>query len=113
MDGTRAFQVYLRLRPPHADSSHDDPFLTVLPPSPTASDEDIESGTKAQVTIHPPSNHRSQKIETFSFTEVCEESCGQADVFKKIVAPILTGVLKDGRDGLLATLGVTGSGKVC
>lgn len=27
------------------------------------------------------------------------------------MAPILEGVLKDGRDGMLATLGVTGSGK--
>lgn len=85
--------------------------MTVLPPVPTASDEDIEYGTKTQVTIHPPSNHRSQKIETFSFTEVFEETCGQADVFGRIVAPILDGVLKDGRDGMLATLGVTGSGK--
>ncbi|RVD80344.1 uncharacterized protein DFL_008243 [Arthrobotrys flagrans] len=108
-----AFQVYLRLRPPYHQSPtrSDETFLTVLPPVPTASDEDIEYGTKTQVTIHPPSNHRSQKIETFSFTEVFEETCGQADVFGRIVAPILDGVLKDGRDGMLATLGVTGSGK--
>ncbi|KAK6337740.1 hypothetical protein TWF696_001221 [Orbilia brochopaga] len=114
MEGAHAFQVYLRLRPPHvpqASPALEDPFLTVLPPSPTASDEDIEHGVKTQVTIHPPSHHRSQKIETFSFTEVLDESYGQADVFAKTVAPILTGVLKDGRDGMLATLGVTGSGK--
>ncbi|EWC47222.1 hypothetical protein DRE_03341 [Drechslerella stenobrocha 248] len=113
MDSAHAFQVYLRLRPPHAHQlpTADDPFLTVLPPSPTASDEDIEKGIKSQVTIHPPSHHRSQKIETFSFTEVLEQSYGQADVFGRTVAPILTGVLKDGRDGMLATLGVTGSGK--
>ncbi|KAF3921243.1 Kinesin-4 [Orbilia brochopaga] len=114
MEGAHAFQVYLRLRPPHVPQSspvHEDSFLTVLPPSPTASDEDIEHNVKTQVTIHPPSHHRSQKIETFSFTEVLDESYGQADVFAKTVAPILTGVLKDGRDGMLATLGVTGSGK--
>ncbi|KAK6531633.1 hypothetical protein TWF694_002812 [Orbilia ellipsospora] len=111
MEGSHAFQVFLRLRPPHSNSSIEEPFLTVLPPSPTASDEDIESGTKTQVTIHPPSNHRSQKIETFSFTEVFEEASNQADIFKHIVAPILTPVIKDGRDGMLATLGVTGSGK--
>ncbi|KAF3923130.1 Kinesin-4 [Dactylellina cionopaga] len=112
MDGHQAFQVYLRLRPPHiGHPSLDEPFLTVLPPSPTASDQDIENGTKTQVTIHPPSNHRSQKIETFHFTEVFDEACGQADLFSGVVAPILNGVLKDGRDGLLATLGVTGSGK--
>ncbi|KAK6509885.1 hypothetical protein TWF481_004612 [Arthrobotrys musiformis] len=112
-----AFQVYLRLRPPYHQStprkSHSEPFLTILPPVPTASDQDqdTESGTKTQVTIHPPSHHRSQKIETFSFTEVFEETCGQVEVFGRIVAPILDGVLKDGRDGMLATLGVTGSGK--
>ncbi|KAF3939058.1 Kinesin-4 [Dactylella cylindrospora] len=114
MDGPHAFQVYLRLRPPHntQSSSLDEPFLAVLPPSPTASDEDIEHGTKTQVTIHPPSNHRSQKIETFSFTEVFEETCGQGDLFEKTVVPILNGVLRDGRDGMMATLGVTGSGKL-
>ncbi|EPS40012.1 hypothetical protein H072_6191 [Dactylellina haptotyla CBS 200.50] len=112
MDGVQqAFQVFLRLRPPHSNSILDEPFLTVLPPSLTASDDDIETGTKTQVTIHPPSHHRSQKIETFSFTEVIDESCGQGDVFGRIVAPILTPVLQDGRDGMLATLGVTGSGK--
>ncbi|KAK6333884.1 hypothetical protein TWF730_004066 [Orbilia blumenaviensis] len=112
-----AFQVYLRLRPPIHQSTtttanEDTSFLTVIPPIPTFPvDDEVDNETKTQVTIHPPSNHRSQKIETFSFTEVFDEACGQAAVFGKIVSPILEGVLKDGRDGLLATLGVTGSGK--
>ncbi|KAF3158883.1 hypothetical protein TWF106_001122 [Orbilia oligospora] len=109
-----SFQVYLRLRPPYQQSlrkSNGENFLTALPPVPMASGENIECMTRTQVTIHPPSNHRSQKIETFSFTEVFDETCGQNDVFGRVVAPILEGVLQDGRDGMLATLGVTGSGK--
>ncbi|KAK6356660.1 hypothetical protein TWF718_001000 [Orbilia javanica] len=109
-----AFQVFLRLRPPYHQSPtspNEGRFLTVLPPIPTDSDEDIEHETRTQVTLHPPPNHRSQKIDTFSFTEVFDETCGQAEIFGRTVVPILDGVLRDGRDGMLATLGVTGSGK--
>lgn len=118
MDGPHAFQVYLRLRPPHKQpQTPDENFLIVHPPSPTAfSHEEEEEGEHesskiTQVTIAPPSHHRSQKIETFSFSEVFDEECGQEDLFAKTVMPILGGVVKDGRDGMLATLGVSGSGK--
>ena len=51
------------------------------------------------------------------FTQVFEEDARQMDLFKGIgVVPMIEGVLgakgHQGRDGLLATLGVTGSGKV-
>ena len=47
-----------------------------------------------------------------------EEDAVQLELFKGTgVGQMIEGVLgvngKDGRDGLLATLGVTGSGKVC
>lgn len=47
-----------------------------------------------------------------------EEEASQLDIFGETgVLPLVEGVLGpnggEGRDGLLATLGVTGSGKVC
>ena len=52
-------------------------------------------------------------MEKFAFTKVFEEDTSQLDIFKGTgVIPLVEGVLGEGRDGLLATLGVTGSGKV-
>jgi len=70
------------------------------------------------ITIRPPSNdHRKRAIEKFAFTRVFEEDAAQLDLFKDTGLPtVIEGVLgcdgEQGRDGLLATLGVTGSGKV-
>jgi hypothetical protein len=55
-------------------------------------------------------------VEKFAFTRVFEEESSQLDLFRGTGAvPLLEGVLgagiHGGRDGLLATLGVTGSGK--
>lgn len=95
------FDVYLRLRPsfnPNAER-----FL---------------EGDETHVTIKPPaSDHRKRAIERFGFTRVFDEAASQRDVFDTTtLLPMLKGVLapegKGGKDGLLATLGVTGSGKV-
>ena len=52
-------------------------------------------------------------MEKFAFTKVFEEEASQLDIFRETgVVPLVEGVLGEGRDGLLATLGVTGSGKV-
>lgn len=52
-------------------------------------------------------------MEKFAFTKVFEEEAGQLEIFKETgVVPLVEGVLGEARDGLLATLGVTGSGKV-
>lgn len=65
------------------------------------------------ITIHPPSDSRKRAVEKFAFTKVFEEEAAQLDIFKGTgVIPLVEGVLHEGRDGLLATLGVTGSGKV-
>lgn len=65
------------------------------------------------ITIHPPSDSRKRAVEKFAFTKVFEEEATQLDIFKGAgVVPLVEGVLVEGRDGLLATLGVTGSGKV-
>lgn len=104
---TSLFDVYLRLRP--SPTAGNERFLDV-----EHNDEDYPK----HITIKPPSNdHRKRAVERFAFTRVFEEGAGQADLFDGVgVLPLIEGVLGregcEGRDGLLATLGVTGSGKV-
>jgi len=110
------FQVYLRLRPPPATSnqlypslSTPDRFLTV--------EEHTEDESPTHITLNPPNDNRRRAVEKFAFTRVFEEDSSQLDLFHGTgVLPLVEGVLGphggDGRDGLLATLGVTGSGKV-
>lgn len=101
------FEVYLRLRPSFAPDP--ERFLDV---------EQGEEGYPKHITIKPPANdHRKRAVERFAFTRVFEEEASQLDLFKGTgVLPLVEGVLgsegREGRDGLLATLGVTGSGKV-
>jgi hypothetical protein len=105
------FDVYLRLRPGQTGAAtNGDRFLAVEEP---ASDH----GAPRHITLNPP-NDRRRAIEKFAFTQVFEEDATQLDVFHCTgVAPLIEGVLAphggDGTDALLATLGVTGSGKVC
>ncbi|KAI1655217.1 P-loop containing nucleoside triphosphate hydrolase protein [Daldinia decipiens] len=101
------FQVYLRLRPPPAGNSGAERFLLVEDP--------VEHDTPTHITLNPP-NDRRRAIEKFAFTQVFEEDATQLDLFQGTrVLPLIEGVLAphggDGTDGLLATLGVTGSGK--
>jgi len=118
---TSLFQVYLRLRPSPSPNlpqiqealypqlSTAERFLTVEPPS-----ADNEDCLPTHITLHPPSDSRKRAVEKFAFTTVFEEQTTQLDIFKGTgVVPLVEGVLGEGRDGLVATLGVTGSGKVC
>ncbi|KFZ13147.1 hypothetical protein V501_03852 [Pseudogymnoascus sp. VKM F-4519 (FW-2642)] len=107
------FQVYLRLRPPPAPNS--------LYPTLTTSErfvtvEESNEGAPTHITLNPPNDNRRRAVEKFGFTQVFEEEASQLDIFHGTgVIPLVEGVLAanggDGRDGLLATLGVTGSGK--
>lgn len=102
------FEVYLRLRPPPAGAPPAGRFITVEPPAADA--------PSTQITLSPP-NDRRRAIEKFAFTQIFEEDATQLDVFHCInVVPLVEGVLAphggEGTDALLATLGVTGSGKV-
>lgn len=102
------FQVYLRLRPPPAGNSAAERFLSV--------EDSPENDAPTHITLNPP-NDRRRAIEKFAFTQVFEEDATQLDLFQGTrVLPLVEGVLAphggDGTDGLLATLGVTGSGKV-
>ncbi|KAF2673461.1 kinesin [Microthyrium microscopicum] len=100
------FDVYLRLRP--SLNGNPDRFLDVEPPEPNE--------WPRYITIKPPVNdHRKRAVEKFAFTRVFEEDASQLDLFQGTgILSLLEGVLgAEGRprDGLLATLGVTGSGK--
>lgn len=110
------FQVYLRLRPPPStNQSYQTPttperFITVEEPN----DDDLPT----HITLNPPNDNRRRAVEKFAFTKVFEEDANQLDLFQGTgVLPLVEGVLGpqggEGRDGLLATLGVTGSGKAC
>lgn len=102
------FQVYLRLRPPPAGAASSDRFVDV--------EESGEGSHPTHITLNPP-NDRKRSIEKFAFTRVFEEEATQLDVFHCTgVASLVEGVLAPhgghGTDALIATLGVTGSGKV-
>lgn len=104
---TALFDVYLRLRPSAAVGR--ERFLDV---------EHIESQPVTHITIKPPADdHRKRAVERFAFTRVLEECAGQRELFEstgtvQLVEGVLGATGREGRDGLVATLGVTGSGKV-
>ncbi|KEQ80707.1 P-loop containing nucleoside triphosphate hydrolase protein [Aureobasidium pullulans EXF-150] len=101
------FEVYLRLRPSFAPNA--ERFLDV--------DAAAEKAAPTHITIHPPAHDQRRKaVETFKFTRVFEEEATQLDLFHGTgLGSMMQGVLgaegREGRDGLFATLGVTGSGK--
>ncbi|RKF80876.1 Kinesin-like motor protein 9 [Golovinomyces cichoracearum] len=109
------FQVFLRLRPPHSTLvpnkclSSPERILSVEEPS-------SPSTSPSYVTLIPPNDNRRRAVEKFAFTHIFKEEANQLDVFHGTgVLPLIEGALgineHEGRDGLLATLGVTGSGK--
>lgn len=111
---TSLFQVYLRLRPP-MQRQYDDSWLIVEPPS--SSSEGKESDNASQhsthITLQPPNDSRKRAIERFGFTKIFREEASQLELFNESgTNECIKSVLHGGRDGLVATLGVTGSGKV-
>jgi hypothetical protein len=96
-DSLPKLPVYLRLKPKTATSAAE-PFLTVAQGS-------------GQVIVEPPKDSRYKAQEAFSFNGVFRESCGQNDVYKSAVHPLVENVLRNGSDSLLFTMGCSGSGK--
>ena len=100
------FDVYLRLRPSNSANTR---FLSV---------EETEAANPTHITIKPPNDDkRKRAVERFAFTRVFEEDAQQLELFKEtgavqLIEGVLGGNGSYGRDGMLATLGVTGSGKV-
>ena len=117
---TSLFQVYLRLRPPPSplvQLTQQSLYPTLPPPERYLTVEDpvpeVQDGMPTDITLHPPSDSRKRAVERFTFTKVFEEETEQIDIFKGTgIVPLIEGVLGESRDGLVATLGVTGSGKV-
>ena len=115
---TSLFQVYLRLRPTlqhqTTKSNEPEPWLIVEPPSPTTSLEgNTNSAAATHITLQPPHDSRKRAVEKFGFTQVFQEEATQLDIFESTgTVQLVKNILSGGRDGLVATLGVTGSGKV-
>ena len=83
-------------------------------PAPTLQTDTGEATpTPTHVTLQPPSESRKRAIERFGFTKIFQQEASQLDIFDETgAADAIKSVLQTGRDGLVATLGVTGSGKV-
>jgi Kinesin motor domain len=115
---TSLFQVYLRLRPalpgqlPKPDD--EEPWLLVEPPTSSATSEnDTRGSVPTHITLQPPNDSRKRAVEKFGFTKVFQEEATQLDILDSTgTVQLVKSVLSSGRDGLVATLGVTGSGKV-
>lgn len=102
------FEVFLRLRPPPPGAYPTDRILDVEEPE--------EGSHPKHITLNPPSDRR-RAIEKFGFTRVFDEDATQLDVFHCTeIVPLVEGVLApqggEGTDAVVATLGVSGSGKV-
>lgn len=124
------FEVYLRLRPPPAGGAATDRILNVESRTledhhqhgdgmDVDGDDDSSAGARrvaSHITLNPPTDRR-RAIEKFAFTRVFEEDASQLDVFHCTdIVPMVEDVLApnggEGTDAMVATLGVTGSGKV-
>ncbi|KAL3482342.1 P-loop containing nucleoside triphosphate hydrolase protein [Aspergillus californicus] len=110
------FQVYLRLRPPISQQQDDESerCLTVEEPESSilGNDESISAPVPTHITLQPPNDARKRGVERFGFTQVFDESASQLNIFQDTgLQSLVKGVLVEQRDGLVATLGVTGSGK--
>lgn len=93
-----------------------EPWLLVEQPSQesVAAETSSTKPYATHITLQPPNDSRKRAIERFGFTKIFHEAASQVEVFDEIGAmENIHNVLKTGRDGLIATLGVTGSGKVC
>lgn len=112
---TSLFQVFLRLRPPmqqNVSKSPTEPWLLIERPAAEVS-ADGQKSHPTHITLQPPNESRKRAIERFGFTKVFHEEATQLDLFEEVAAvENIQNVLRNGRDGLIATLGVTGSGKV-
>lgn len=89
--------VYCRLRP--CDANNEFPCVNVV--------------DQKSVQLIPPESSRaflSGKQMSYKFRKVFGEESSQAEVFKRVAKPLVADLMH-GRNGLLLTYGVTGSGK--
>ncbi|KOS22423.1 Kinesin-like motor protein 9 [Escovopsis weberi] len=101
------FEVFLRLRPPPLDAPQLEPILHLEEPD--------DNRPPTHITLNPPVDRR-RTTDKFAFTQVFREEASQLDVFDGTeIASLVEGVLApqggEGTDAVVASLGVTGSGK--
>ncbi|KAL6910169.1 kinesin [Trichoderma evansii] len=101
------FEVFLRLKPPYPGGAQSERILDVEQPE--------HSPHPTHITLNPPPDRR-KAVEKFGFTQIFEEDEDQLDVFhctdtSSLIEGILAPEGGDGTDAVIATLGVTGSGK--
>ncbi|PSR92151.1 P-loop containing nucleoside triphosphate hydrolase protein [Coniella lustricola] len=115
-DAQSLFHVFLRLRPPPAGlparQLAGSSFISIEPP-PADALSNLSAPTC--ITLTPPKDRR-RAVEKFTFTRVFDQDASQLDVFHcthiiSLVEDLLAPQGGVGTDALLATLGVTGSGK--
>lgn len=92
-------QVYCRLRPMQRDT--DVSCVKIISPT--------------TILLTPPASaisYRNENVKTmkYTFKEVFPQDASQQEVFDKVALPLVEGLIK-GKNGLLFTYGVTGSGK--
>ena len=114
------FLVFLRLRPSsaHHPSFTDVRFISPAPAAPGPS----SSSSSNSIFISPPDRARTTTgngggngargtTDKYTFSKVFAESASQREVFTTTALPLVRDAIQLGRDAMLATLGVTGSGK--
>ncbi|KAI5845402.1 P-loop containing nucleoside triphosphate hydrolase protein [Tricharina praecox] len=80
-------------------------------PHSIASSRFITAGPEGtSILLTPPDRARTRTAEKYSFTRVFSEASPQLEVFRSTVLPLVHDAIR-GKDGMMATLGVTGSGK--
>lgn len=99
------FRVFLRLRPASVQSSISPSRFLHLTADPLNSSEIPRS-----IHVTPPATSKTRPLEKFTFQRVFDEHTPQLDIFRETVLPLIQDAVM-GKDAMLATLGVTGSGK--
>lgn len=82
-------------------------YLRIRPASPS-SRTTLDKIDDQHVQTLPPDGSASQ---FYKFTYVFEKDASQSDIFKTVARPIVENFITTGKDGLIFTYGITGSGK--
>ncbi|CAN6647593.1 hypothetical protein TRVA0_022S01574 [Trichomonascus vanleenenianus] len=90
--------VFLRLKPKPSYAGDEQPYLKVIPGTPS-------------IKIDPPKGSRYKSEDVFHFSGIFREPSTQLDVYKSAVFPLVQSTLTDGEDSIFFTMGASGSGK--
>jgi len=93
-----------------AESSKVQVCLRVKPSDSKVETIKVLDDTKVRATP-PPGAPPTFKTTEFSFSKVFGPEATQQEVFELVAAPLISGLLESGKDGLIFAYGVTNSGK--